>query len=61
MDKRLPDNLKNQISSSFYELSDRPVMNSIGSEGFVPATKETFSSLNPQNRKLKLYESILAE
>ena len=61
MDKRLPDNLKNQISSSFYELSDRSVMNSIGSEGFVPATKETFSSLNPQNPKLKLYESILAE
>ena len=59
LDQRLPDNLKTRISTSFYELSNRSIFNSLGSDGYVPATKETFSSLTPETSEL--YRSILAE
>ena len=58
LDKKLPDSLKTQIASSFYELSNRSVTNSLGSDGFVPATKETFTSLTQDS---KLYRTVLAQ
>ena len=59
LNKNLPDDLKQQISSSFYDLSNRSVTNPLGSEGFVPATKATFTSLTPEDADL--YRSILSE
>ena len=59
LDKNLSDELKYQISSAFYELSQRFVLNSLGSDGFVPATKKTFTSLTVEDSKL--FRTFLAE
>ena len=59
LNKNLPDKLKSDISSSFYQLSNRSVLNSLGSDGFVPATESTYNSLRLKTSLS--YQTVLSD
>ena len=59
LNNNLSTQLKTQITNSFFNLSNESVMRSLGSDGFVPATPQTYSSLKPQDSEL--YRSVIGE
>ena len=59
LNNNLSTQLKTQITNSFFNLSNESVMRSLGSDGFVPATPQTYSSLKPEDSDL--YRSFIGE
>lgn len=59
INKELPNSTKEIIFSSFYDLSDRTILDSLGTDGFVPANESNFDSIDID--KTSVYTSILAE
>ena len=54
----LSNQLKSDISSSFYQLSNRSILTSLGSDGYVPANKSTYNPLILKANNF--YESIMS-